>query len=368
MTVRATLWWWVSRVERAADLRLSAFLRRRPNWGPVVSPYISYGTTCRAHIRGRVLLSRRSAKRDQPGLTVLAGLSHYFSVEMPGEEVMVELAGQAFRVVSGPDGYVEATLELPDLSPGWHRVTFGITGEPGYSTQGRLLVVDPHARLGIVSDIDDTIIHTGLTRLLDAIRTSLFVPEHARKKIAGASEFYRALVAGAAGRAQVFYVSTGAWNLHPMLERFLVRHGFPDGPLLMTDWGPSGAWLFREASVAFKTRVITELFEEHPQLKWVLVGDSGQDDPEAYAAVARAHPGRLHVVYIRDVPLTSAIRADRVRQLAAELVDAGVGMLLVSDSAAAADDAHALGLIDDESRDRVREAVATGSQPSAPSA
>lgn len=244
-------------------------------------------------------------------------------------------------------------------------MTFGITREPSYSIHGRLLVVDPEARLGIVSDIDDTIIHTGLTRLVSAIRTTLLVPEHTRKEIAGASEFYRALVAHAAGRAQVFYVSTGAWNLHPVLERFLVRHDFPEGPLLMTDWGPSGGWLFREASVAFKTRVITELFEEHPQLKWILIGDSGQDDSRAYAAVARAHPARLHAVYIHDVPHKSPMRADRVRQLSTELVDAGVGMLLVSDSAAAADAAHASGLIDDESRIRVRQAVETGYRPPA---
>ncbi|MEJ7756895.1 MAG: phosphatase domain-containing protein [Nocardioidaceae bacterium] len=75
-------------------------------------------------------------------------------------------------------------------------MTFGITSEPGYSTQGRLLVIDPGAHLGVVSDIDDTIIHTGLTRVVEAIRTSLFVHEHDRLEIPGASELYRALVAG----------------------------------------------------------------------------------------------------------------------------------------------------------------------------
>ncbi len=102
-------------------------------------------------------------------------------------------------------------------------------------------------------------------------------------------------------------------------------------------------------------------------MTWVLIGDSGQDDPAAYAAVGRAHPERVHAVYIRDVQPTSPIRSDRVRQLVAELLDARVRMLLVPDSAAAADDAHALGLIDDESRDRVRQAVETGSRPPAPS-
>ena len=366
MTARATLARRLFRAERAVDRRLSAFLRRRPGWSPTVSPYISYGTTRSAHVRARVLLSRRDAKRNRPA-PLLAALAHFFSIDIPGEQVSIEVAGQVLHATAGPEGYIEATLELPEVLPGWHWVTFRFAGEPGYSTRGRLLVVDPAARLGIVSDIDDTIIHTGLTRLVAAVPTTLFIPEQARTEIAGASEFYRALTASMAGPAQVFYVSTGAWNLHPVIERFLVRHAFPEGPLLMTDWGPSSAWLFREASVAFKTRVITELFKEHPHLTWVLIGDSGQDDPAAYAAVGRAHPERVHAVYIRDVQPSSPIRSDRVRQLVAELLDARVRMLLVPDSAAAADDAHALGLIDDESRDRVRQAVETGSRPPAPS-
>ncbi|MGI8434555.1 MAG: App1 family protein [Nocardioidaceae bacterium] len=362
MTVWAALLRLMFGLEGVVDRRLNAFLRRRPGWGPTVSPYISYGITGSAHVRARVLLSRRDDQRDRPGWALLAGLAPFLSVEIPGEEVSIEVAGQRILAVAGPEGYVEAALHLPELSPGWHEMTFGITGDPGYSARGRLLIVDPAAKLGVVSDIDDTIIHTGLTRLVEAIRTTLFTPEHVRKEIAGASEFYRGLVGGPAGPAQIFYVSTGAWNLHPVLERFLVRYSFPEGPVLMTDWGPSAAWLFREASVVFKCREITQLFEEHPQLMWVLVGDSGQDDPEAYAAVALAHPERVHAVYIREVSATSPVRAARVRQLTANLSRAGVGMLMVADSAVAADDAHARGLIDEKSRDRVRQAVEGGSQ------
>ena len=329
-----------------------------------MSPYISHGTARRVHVRARVLLSRRDAERSRPGSTVLTSLAHYLSVEVSDKEVSIEVAGRVLRTTSGPEGYVEATLEVPELSPGWHDVTFGITSEPGYRAQGQLLVVDPGAHLGIVSDIDDTIIHTGLTRLVETIRTSLFVHEHDRTEIAGASELYRALVAGADGRAQFFYVSTGAWNLYQVVKRFLARHDFPEGPVVMTDWGPGGGWLFREASAAFKTREITVLLDEHPHLTWVLIGDSGQDDPEAYAAVARAYPERVHAVYIHDVPPKSPFRTDRVRRFAAELEGVGVRMLLVHDTAAAADDAHALGLIDAESVDRVRAAVEDEQNPS----
>jgi phosphatidate phosphatase APP1 len=153
------------------------------------------------------------------------------------------------------------------------------------------MIVDPEARLGVVSDIDDTILHTGLTRLREALRTTLLVAEEERLPIPGAAELYTGLVSGDHGRAPVFYVSTGAWNLHTMLERFLARHKFPAGPMLMTDWGPGGAWLFREDSIAFKSRTIIALIDAHPHLRWVLLGDSGQHDPEAYAAGGQSSAG-----------------------------------------------------------------------------
>jgi phosphatidate phosphatase APP1 len=94
----------------------------------------------------------------------------------------------------------------------------------------------------------------------------------------------------------------------------------------------------------------------------VLVGDSGQDDPAAYAAVARAHPGRVHAIYIREVTPASPQRGSRIRRLAAELQTIGVPLVLVPDSAAAADHAFTLGLIDDEARARVHRAVELGQQ------
>jgi phosphatidate phosphatase APP1 len=349
---------WVAGAEHTVDRRLVALLRRRPGWSLTVLPYVGYGTAVRAHIRARVLLRRRNPEsRTGPAAVLLTAISRYLSVDVPGEAVTVEVSGEEVRAVSGREGYVEATLTMPDLAPGWHPVHFALGGDAASSREGRLVVVDPAASLGVVSDIDDTVIHTGLTRLLEAVRTTLLVAEHARLPIAGAAELYRGLVAGDCGRAQVFYVSTGAWNLHAMLERFLARHDFPAGPLIMTDWGPGGGWLFREDSVSFKARVITELLAEHPHLAWVLVGDSGQDDPAAYAAVARAHPGRIRAIYIRDVPPHTAQHTSRVRRLAAELADRGVPMLLIRDSVAAAEHANDLGLLDADHLDRIRRAA-----------
>lgn len=349
---------WALRAERTAEDRLAAFLRGRPGWRVTVEPYVAHGTATRCSVGGRVLVARREpSDRDGPAATLLTAAGRYLTVDVAGTPVTVEVAGVSHQVVSGPEGYLDAIVDLPGLAPGWHTITFRVAG--GDPVQGLLLVVDPEAQLGIVSDLDDTVIHTGLTRALVALRNTLLVADSNRRAVAGVAELYRGLVAENAGRSPVWYVSTGAWNVHRMLVDFLARAGFPPGPVLLTDWGPGQRWLFREDSAAFKARTILDLFARHRQLSFVLVGDSGQHDAEAYAAVVRAEAGRVRAVYIRDVPPATPARTARVTGLADVVRALGVPMLLVRDSVAAAEHAHSLGMVDAATVRRVRSAVAS---------
>lgn len=337
---------WVTETEHVVGERISTHLRGRPGWRVTVVPYVGHGTATRGHVRARVVLRRVDPPARTGRWGVLAtSLGRYLSIDVTGVPVRIEVAGRTAEAVSGREGYLEAALDLPDLAPGWHDVAFALADE---AVRGALLVVDPTASVGLLSDIDDTVIHTGLTRVVDAVRTTLLVPEHQRQPVAGAAGLYRALVAGDGGRAPTFYVSAGAWNLYENLEEFLLDHGFPDGPMMLTDWGPGGWWLFREDTVAFKSRTILALLEQYPYLRWVLVGDSGQRDAEAYAVVARQQPDRIAAVYIREVLPASVTRAARVRRIAEELAGLGVPMLLIEDSADALEHARTLGLIPDQ--------------------
>lgn len=350
----------VTALESSVDARIGNYLRRRPGWAVTVVPYVAHGTRDLVSLRARVVARPRAARSHAgPAKVLAAGLSHYLSAEVAGEPVRISMAGSSVQTVADADGYVQATLPVDAVEPGWHSVSW--QAQSGEAVPGRAMIVDPQARLGIVSDIDDTVLHTGLTRMREALRTTLLVAEEERLAIPGAADLYTGLVAGDEGRAPVFFVSTGAWNLHTMLERFLARHRFPAGPMLMTDWGPGGAWLFREDSIAFKSRTIIGLLDSHPHLRWVLIGDSGQHDPEAYAAVARARPGRLRAVYIREVPPQAPGRARRVRELADELALQGLPMVLATDSAVTAQHAASMGLLDDSYLAAVLDAVSAAS-------
>ena len=105
-------------------------------------------------------------------------------------------------------------------------------------------VVGPATTMGLVSDIDDTVMETMVPRPLLAFRNAFLSRESARRTVPGMSELAAEIVRS---HPDVFvvYLSTGAWNVAPALQAFLARHGFPRGPMLLTDWGPTEAGFFR---------------------------------------------------------------------------------------------------------------------------
>src|SRR6185436_19351036 len=154
-----------------------------------------------------------------------------------------------------------------------------------------------------------------------------------RAPLPGAAALYRALVDSPGdGGLPVFYLSTSPWNLHDMLVEFLALRGFPFGPLLLTDWGPGRGNLFRIGAREHKLGLIRRILAEHPEMELLLIGDTGQLDPEIYAAAVREHPGRIRAIYVRRTGVLNPGRNAEVDALAAETTAGGVPMLAVDDS------------------------------------
>jgi phosphatidate phosphatase APP1 len=338
---------------------------------PLVVPFLGHGSPQQVQLGGRVVLGRPDARALPPVPQVLApvdrpapprrsrravlraSLSRFLTVEVAGATVTVRTPGSAVTVRSDRDGYLDAVVDGPGLPPGWHDVELSLAG--GRTVQTPVLVVSPDVRLGLVSDVDDTILETGLTRGLEFLRISLLTEVSERAPLPGAAALYRALVCrtGEAG-LPVFYLSTSPWNLHEMLLEFIALRGFPLGPLLLTDWGPGRGNLFRIGAREHKLGLIGRILAEHPDLALLLVGDTGQLDPEIYAAAAREHPGRIRAIYVRRTGTHDPRRLAAVDALAAEVSAAGVPMLAVDDSVQIAEHAATLGLLDPAQVEQVR--------------
>jgi phosphatidate phosphatase APP1 len=187
-------------------------------------------------------------------------------------------------------------------------------------------------------------------------RMVLLANARTRLPLAGVAAFYRALQGGANGMspAPFFYVSSSPWNLYDLFVHFMEIHDIPAGPLLLRDLGLSQGVLIQSSHAAHKRDQIDRLLQHYPDLNFILIGDSGQRDPEIYRQVVIDFPGRIRAIYIRDTSV--AKRSEVVETMAHELSRQGVDMLLIQNTVAAAEHAAAHGLIDAATLPAIRDA------------
>jgi phosphatidate phosphatase APP1 len=171
----------------------------------------------------------------------------------------------------------------------------------------------------------------------------------ARSRVAfpGVAALYKALHGGVSGGElnPMLYVSRGPWSLYEVLDEFFHRHGIPVGPILfLREWGLSWRHPFPRRAKDHKLALIRHMVALYRDLPFILIGDSGQRDPEIYAQVVREHPGRVLAIYIRNVS-RHAKRPRAIEVLAREVAEAGSSLLLAADSFAMAAHAAERGLI-----------------------
>jgi len=334
---------WVVNVERAWD---AARLRRAGSRPPAnfrIEPYIGHGGAHGVVVRGRVLDDpplAEAVEGEGVGAAVRRTLRGFVTDELPGVPLRVAVAGASIEAVTDAEGYFLTHLrpDPAELARPWTSGTVELGGEyrglnGSHTTQLEVRVPGPEARFGILSDIDDTILETGVQRVGQMIRRTFTGSALTRTPFLGAPALYRDL---AAGVNPVFYVSSSPWNLHAFLVAFLRHRGFPMGSVLLRDL--LGAPAGREQ----KTGRIREVLDLHPQLQFVLVGDSGEKDPEIYADIVRAYPGRILAVYIREVRLDPG--DGRVEKVSGAW-DQDVPFALAADSDAVRRHATGLGLL-----------------------
>ena len=293
-----------ARIEDAIHEIIERRLRQR-GWQPVITAYTGYGAPGWARVFGRVVLTRRnqSAKR----LEKVRGWRSFTSTPVDNAPIRIQVGDQIHEARTDRSGYIDTRLK-GELTPGWAKVT--ISAEGAVPVEAPIRVLDPATKFGVISDIDDTVMVTALPRPLLAAWNTFVLDEHARTAVPGMAVLYERLVT-ANPSSPVFYLSTGAWNVAPTLSRFLSRHLYPAGPLLLTDWGPTPDRWFRSGQ-EHKRNTLARLASEFPHIRWLLIGDDGQHDPEIYSEFAREHPDNVAAVAIRRLSATEAVLAGAI--------------------------------------------------------
>lgn len=317
-------------------------------------PYRGFGNAHTLWIKGRVLdeFAFREQARDDSGWRNLAALYRRLEAdEVAGARVVAQFQGRSHETVTDAGGYFSFEIAAGEaLAGGVHRIALALPeacmpdGEPVRAV-AEALVPAPTARFGIISDIDDTVLWTNVTNKLNMALMLARTNAHTRKPFKGVAAFYRALADGAGGREDnpVFYVSSSPWHLYGPLVDFLRIQGIPLGPLLLRELSMRDVFRLTQHG-NHKLEKIELILRFYPDMQFVLIGDSGERDPEIYAEIVRRHPKSVRMIYIRNVNPDPA-RIDALDALIEEVSATGTQLVLAPDSVFAASHAAAEGLI-----------------------
>lgn len=238
-----------------------------------------------------------------------ASRTHFFMVDNERrKKVSILIGGQTVNLAaSGANGHFSASLRFSpeDLkrmglsSAGNTPVSFQTTSEDNrvQTCMGEVFLLGENG-LSIISDIDDTI---KVSQVLDRkalLRNTFCRPFQA---VPGMAAVYQEW-AKAAG-AQFHYVSASPWQLYEPLAGFMRTNQFPEGSFHLKLFRVKDQTFFDlfRSPERYKLGVIEPMLDKFPKRRFILVGDSGEKDPETYGALARRHPHQVLRIFIRDV-------------------------------------------------------------------
>ena len=295
--------------------KISTTIVTNLNWRQQVEPYVGYGTSNFSRLICRTVYE---PLRRQPG-ALMRGWRGMLAVPAPKVKVKLSIDGvpvetvqvgtsevydrvDRFRersidyAVSDSAGYLDLVADRA-LEPGIHHVSYQVEGR--HAVNSNLFTIAPGTRVGMISDVDDTIMITQAPTLWKAAYNLLLLNPQKRASVPGMAVLFNR-IADIFPDAPFFYLSTSPWNVESSIRHFIENYGFPDGPLLLRDLDPRPK-TFIPSGVQHKLEYAEQLMGDFPDMKFILIGDDGQKDPTTYATIAKRYPGRVLAIGIRQL-------------------------------------------------------------------
>lgn len=332
---------------------------------PVIQPYIGHTNRDMLLLRGRVLFDARiqpPTEGDSRWTNFKNTYRRFDSSEIPYARVRATLGQRTQDVTCDDEGFFIVELDAQDAltDDNWQHITLQVIDTPidgldtqGAVAQGQVAAPAPDAQFAVVSDLDDTIVRTDVLNVFKMLSNTIFNNAHTRLPFMGVPEFYQALRQGTQDTFNpIFYVSSSPWNLYDMIVDFYRIRNIPLGPIYLRNLGLSSNGRAAPDHLDHKLDYILNLLDLYRELPFILIGDSGQKDPLIYREVVSRYPDRVQAVYIRDVQRPDRARA--TERIAEQVRELGVEMLLVEDTAGAAQHAANSGWITQEAADQIQ--------------
>ncbi len=324
----------IFRLEHKLD-KLQGRLRRHSSDPLEIKTYLSYAYKNKVLVRARVLeykASQRAKDTDSSFKNFKRNMSFFASSEIANAKLKLSYGNFEKIIKSNEEGFVEELLDLDIRGDGLVEYVDLVLKEPSPSRQIKEsfqapIVITNNPNFGIISDIDDTVIKSDVKNLFKLAKSTLFGNAQSKEVFEGTAKFYQALVAK---QNPIFYLSSSPWNLYDSILQVFEINNLPLGPLILRDWGISKNEVLPNHNKKYKLAEISRILEINHDLKFILIGDSGQEDPEIYAEIVDKYPERILAVYIRDV---SGLKRDKeVKALSDKLKEHNIDLVLAETS------------------------------------
>lgn len=223
-------------------------------------------------------------------------------------KVQLTWEGQVYTTQTSDDGFFHFEWkDKPPLPHGWNEIPVCMVDDNKKEiASGKGYVFIPYAtQYGFISDIDDTFLISHSSNLRKRLYVLFTHNAHSRKPFEGSVKHYQLLAQSNTtpeAPNPFFYVSSSEWNLYDYILEFTTINGLPRGVFLLNVL-KTFRQIFKTGQNNHHTKFmrIVRILEAYPKQRFVLLGDSSQQDPYIYSSIVEHFPKRIHAVYIRDV-------------------------------------------------------------------
>lgn len=264
--------------------------------------YGGYGDARSVVIEGRIIEQHtEQPSRDGDGRlrNLRRSARRFANDERKHHALTLDFGGHAWPVRSDAEGYF-LLAATPSPPAGWHPIQAASGRSRG---EGMALVVPAANSRGLISDLDDTVVISEVLHKRRLLANTFLKNPTQRQAVPGVAGLYAQVAATnpQPDATPLFYLSASPRQLHSPIAEFLAHNRFPQGILLtkrVSDDRASDPWADQ---FAYKTAKIAEIFARLPQVRFILVGDDGEEDPETYDWVRRHYPEQVEAIWIRRV-------------------------------------------------------------------
>jgi phosphatidate phosphatase APP1 len=356
MTMLTKTFRYILRKAKSPYKRSRLLLKHQLGWLgiPCIKPYLGFCNDKQAYLSGSVMEDKGLEKPKEGQslrLNMLAMIKRYISDEIAGVRVKISFRDKSEIVETNELGIFHCYLNFDSSLTGrqqfeqchYELLDEVIENQGSVTAEGKVLMVTDQPPFGVISDIDDTIMVSHSTDTVKKLKLMLFKNAHTRVPFEGVAAFYRALQKGRKRQKTLnplFYVSSSEWNLYDLLDDFMAFRDIPAGPFMLQELEHSifHFWKSGGGTHEHKLKKILFLLSFFKKMNFILIGDSGQRDPQLYLKAAKKAPGRIIAVYIRCIDKRH--KNPQMQEIKKEMDALKVPMLLISDTEEAA--RHAL--------------------------